>query len=269
VVSRGFEFNTRFNIILPKGRSRNNWSVFANLFHVNSKIEKISNTLQALNKRADETRTSRPIVRYAVGQSTTAIWTVQSLGIDPANGTEIYLSKDGKIVSLYDPRDQVITGDSRPDVEGIVGTNLELKGIGLNLAFRVRYGGQAYNQTLIERVENVNVRYYNVDRRVAEQRWLKQGDVTFFKGLIDPYGYAITAPTYATSRFVQDDNLLSCESLSLYYRFSDAFNKRLSLQNTKVTLYTNNLFQFSSIKRERGLDYPFSHTYTLQLQTTF
>lgn len=269
VVSRGFEVNTRFNIIQPRGRSRNNWSVYANLFHVNSTIERISNTLQALNKRADTSRTSRPIIRYAEGQSTSAIWAVRSLGIDPANGTEIYLSRDGKIVSLYDPRDQVITGDSRPEVEGTFGTNFELKGIGLNMVFRVRYGGQAYNQTLIERVENVNVRYYNVDRRVAEQRWLKPGDVTFFKGLIDPYGYAISSPTYATSRFVQDDNSVNCESLSLYYRFSDGFNKRFGLENTKFTFYTNNLFQFSSIKRERGLDYPFSHSYTIQLQTSF
>ncbi len=149
-------------------------------------------------------------------------------------------------MDVYNPLDQVITGDSRPSVEGTFGTSLEQRGIGLNLTFRVRYGGQAYNQTLIDRVENVNVRLYNVDRRVAEQRWMAPGDVTFFKGLLDVQGLALTTPTYATSRFVQNDNMLSCESVSAYYRFSDKFNNRLRLQNTRITFYTYNLFQFLS-----------------------
>src|SRR5690606_2451084 len=107
----------------------------------------------------------------------------------------------------YNPLDQVIVGDTRSRVEGTFGTNFEHNGIGLNAFFRFRVGADAYNQTLIDRVENVNVRLYNVDRRVAEERWMKQGDLSFYKGLLDPDGYAITEPTYATSRFVQKDDL--------------------------------------------------------------
>jgi TonB-linked SusC/RagA family outer membrane protein len=266
VTGRGWEAFIRANII-AKPRSRDNWSVFLNLFSVKSRIEKISDKLAAMNKRADTSLVTRPITRYAEGQSTSAIWAVRSLGIDPANGQEIFLSKDGKIVSNYNTLDQVINGDTRPDVEGTFGTNLELKGVGVNMAFRFRYGGQAYNQTLIERVEAVDVAYYNVDQRVANGRWTKPGDQTFFKALYTSGGYPIQ--TFSSSRFVQDDNSLSCESISLYYRFSDALNKKFGLQNTKVTLFSNEVFRFSTIKRERGLDYPFSRIFTLQLQTTF
>lgn len=268
VVGKGWELNARYTIY-GNPRKRDNWSVFANLFSVKNKIEKVSNTIAKLNETANATKTTRPITRYAEGQSTSAIWAVPSLGIDPASGYEIYLTRNGTLSNIYNPLDQVIVGDTRAKVEGTFGTNLEVSGIGFNVFMRLRVGGQAYNQTLIERVENVNVGLYNVDRRVMDDRWRKPGDLTFFKGLIDYAGFANSEPTYTTSRFVQDDNQLVCESMSLYYRFPDLFNKRLKIQNTKITLFTSDVFRFSSIKRERGLDYPFARTFTLQLQTSF
>ncbi len=266
--AKGWELYTRYNI-LANSTNRNNWSVFVNLFSVKTKITKVSNTIAALNKAANEELSSLPITRYAEGQSQTAIWAVPSLGIDPASGYEIFRTRDGKLTNTYNPLDQVIVGDSRSDVEGTFGTNFEYNGIGLNAFFRFRLGGQTYNQTLADRVENVNARLYNVDRRVAEERWMKQGDYVFYKGLIDADGYAITTPTYATSRFVQNDNLLSLESVSLFYRFKDQLTKRWRMSNTKISLYSNEVLRMSSIRRERGLDYPFARSFTLQLSTSF
>lgn len=264
----GWEAYLRYNVI-DDTRNRRNMSVFLNLTSVKNKIARVSNTITKLNETVDTTYSTRPVTRYEVGQSTTAIWAVQSLGIDPSTGREIYLTRGGKLTNTYNPADQIIIGDLRPTLEGTFGTNLEIKGIGLNAYFRFRFGGQTYNQTLVERVENVNVSLYNVDRRVAEERWLQPGDITFFKGLVDERGTTITGNTYATSRFVQDDNLLSLESLSVYYRFNDAFNKRFNISNTRVSAFTGDVFRISSIKRERGLDYPFSRTFTIQLSTSF
>lgn len=265
--SKGWEVQARFNVI-RRPATRDNWSIFLNMTHVRGTIEKVSNTLEEINRIANTTKSTVPITRYAVGQSTTALWAVPSLGIDPSTGLEIYKNRDGKLTTVYDPRDQVVAGDARANIEGTFGTNLEVKGIGFNVYFRFRTGGQAYNQTLVDRVENVSYRLYNVDRRVYEQRWMKPGDRTFFKGFTNAGGQSLEN-TSLTSRFVQDDNSLSCESASLYYRFSDKFNRSLGVQNTKITFYTSDLFRISSIKRERGLYYPFSHTYTLQFQTTF
>lgn len=267
VLSKGWELNARYNII-NNPHNRNNWSVFVNAFSVKNTIEKISNTIAQMNKRADTTRSSVPLTRYAAGQSISSIWAVQSLGIDPSTGLEIYRKKDGTLTNTYDALDQVIVGDVRAKVEGTFGTNVEINGIGMNVFFRFRYGGQAYNQTLIDRVENVAYTYYNVDRRVYEERWMKPGDQTFFKGFTNAGG-APNDLTRTSSRFVQDNNELICESLSAYYRLSNQLNKRLHLQNTRITFYTGDLFRFSSIKRERGLFYPFSRTFSLQLQTTF
>jgi len=268
VVNKGYELYGRYNFI-ANPKSRNNLSVFANVFHVTNKIEKISSTIEALNNRANTTKSSTPLPRYAEGQSVNVIWAVQSLGIDPASGLELFRKRDGSMTTTYDPADQVIVGDATPTLSGTFGTNMELNGIGFNLYLRFNFGGDAYNQTLVDRVENVNVGMYNVDRRVAEQRWQAPGDIAFYRGILDYRSNATPAITYATSRFVQRNNFITGESASVYYRFSDKFNKRIGLQNTKITLFSSELFRLASIKRERGLDYPFSRSFTLQLQTTF
>lgn len=267
VLSKGWEVNARYNII-NNPRNRNNWSIFVNAFSVKNTIERISNTIAQMNKKADTSKSTLPLPRFAAGRSISAIWVVESLGIDPSTGVEIYRKRDGSLTNTYDPLDQVIMGDTRASVEGTFGTNAEINGIGMNVFFRFRYGGQAYNQTLIDRVENVAYTYYNVDRRVYEERWMKPGDHTFFKGFTNAGGMQ-TDETKASSRFVQDNNELICESLSAYYRFPDQLNKRLRLQNTRITFFTSDLFRFTSIKRERGLIYPFSRTFSLQLQTSF
>lgn len=267
VLSKGWEINARYNII-NNPQNRNNWSIFVNAFSVKNTIERISNTIAQMNKKADTSKSSLPLPRFAAGRSISSIWVVESLGIDPSTGQEIYRKRDGTLTNTYDPLDQVIMGDTRADVEGTFGTNVEIDGIGMNMFFRFRYGGQAYNQTLIDRVENVAYTYYNVDRRVSEERWMKPGDHTFFKGFTTASGQT-QDETKASSRFVQDNNELICESLSAYYRFPEKLNKRLRLQNTRITFFTSDLFRFTSIKRERGLNYPFSRTFSLQLQTTF
>lgn len=269
VLNKGYELYGRFNIIANPA-NRNNWSVFANVFHVKNTIEKVSKTIEALNNRSNTIYSTTPLPRYAEGQSKNAIWAVKSLGIDPASGNELFQTLNGDVTTKYNPADQVIVGDETPTLQGTFGTNMEINGIGFNVYLRFNFGGDAYNQTLIDRVENVNVNYYNVDSRVANDRWQKPGDVAFFKGILDYTGTPLNQPrTYASSRFVQKNNFIAGESASIYYRFADKLNKRLGLQNTKVTLFTSDLFRLGSIKRERGLDYPFSRSFTLQLQTTF
>lgn len=267
VVSKGYELRLNYTIFTNPS-NRDSWSVFASGMHVTSKVERISNTLEALNKKNADSLSATPLPRYAEGRSTTAIWAVPSLGIDPSTGREIYLTRNGQKTNNYDPLDQIIVGDARADLLGTFGTNLEIRGIGLNLFFEYRLGGQAYNQTLINKVENADIRR-NVDRRVYEDRWREPGDQTFFKGIVSVEGYTVTGNTYNTSRFVQNDNWLSLRNASVYYRFPKSLNNRFGLKDTKISLFSSQLFWLSTIRQERGLDYPFSRSFTFQLQTTF
>ncbi len=123
---------------------------------------------------------------------------VRSLGIDPMNGDEIFLSADGKMVYKWDPKDQVVVGDDLPKVSELSVLILNIKGFSVNTSFYYRLGGQYYNQTLVNKVENADIQY-NVDRRMYTDRWTTPE----LRLNIKPFNSSepFTRPT---SRFVQD-----------------------------------------------------------------
>ena len=76
-----------------------------------------------------------------------AIWAVRSLGIDPATGDEIFLTKDGETTTEWKAEDQVVCGDAMPECSGTFGINMDYRGIFLNMSFYYQFGGQTYNQS--------------------------------------------------------------------------------------------------------------------------
>lgn len=242
-------------------------NVFASAAHNKNTLKKISNSLRAWNDAQDasalENKTTAPQVKYFEGCSMNAIWAVPSLGIDPQNGKEIFVKRDGTVTYEYDMNDQVVCGDTQPKWNGLFGINGEINGWGWNISMNYRWGGQIYNSTLVSKVENADI-HYNVDKRVMTERWQKPGDMALYKAITD------LSTTYPTSRFVQDYNLFTLSSLSVYYDFRNCkFVKNSFLERMKITAYTNDLFVISSIKTERGTDYPYARTFSLSAQVTF
>jgi hypothetical protein len=275
----GLEAKLTYNV-WSNPRNRSFLSITAAAVHNKNRILSISDALKSSNEEQDKIANDRfnnkPISKYYDGMSMNAIWAVRSLGIDPANGQEIYLDKNGNKTYTYSASDMVVVGDKMPKVSGTWGINGEYKGWGLNMAFRYMYGAQLYNQTLIDRVENVDMSY-NVDKRVLSSTWQKPGDVKPFKALgsveiQNPDGtwtrkYIRTQPS---DRFVQDRNELSLASLNLsfdFYRYK--FIKQLGMERLRCAFYTNDVFMLSSISVERGLSYPFSRKFSFAVQATF
>ena len=264
--NKGFEAFINGRVFQNKG-GRDYINIFASVAHNINTLKKISNSLKAWNEAQDkemiEKGTVTPSVKYYEGCSMNAIWAVKSLGIDPQYGREIFVQRDGTVTYEYDIKDQVVCGDYMPKYNGNIGINGEINGWGFSITANYRWGGQMYNTTLVEKVENAPIEY-NVDRRVLTGRWQQPGDIAQFKAITD------RSITYPTSRFVQDYNLLTLSNLSVYYDFRNCkFMKNCFLERLKITAYTSNLFTVSSIKVERGTSYPFARTFSLNAQITF
>lgn len=248
----------------------NDWniSVFANLAHNKNRIVSISNALSSYNEKADEEQAAddeyktKPMVRYKEGKSSTAIYAMKSLGIDPATGKELFQRQDGTNTYVWDPKESVVCGDTEPKVNGAFGTNVTYKNFNLNMSFSYKLGGQVYNQTLISRVENADPKK-NVDRRVLEQRWQKPGDHTFFKDIND------NSTTPANSRFIQDENVLQLASMSLSYDLKREWLRPIGFDVVRFTAMFNDLFRLSTVKRERGISYPFARNMSLGVMLQF
>ncbi|MBQ8463856.1 MAG: SusC/RagA family TonB-linked outer membrane protein [Prevotella sp.] len=245
-------------------RGQSYFSLNGSIAHNVNKVSKISDALSSFNRGQDSRNTTSPIIRYEEGQSMSVIWAVQSLGIDPATGREMFLKKDGSTTYDYTTDDYIIAGDSNPKVHGTFGLNGEYRGAGLSVLFSYQLGGDYYNQTLVDRVENVNIAN-NVDRRVFSDTWNTAGDVALYKHIS-----STPTTTYASTRFVQRNNMLDLTSVSAYYDFKNcSWLRKAHLERLRVTGYINDVFHLSTVKAERGLSYPYARSFSFSLTTTF
>ena len=275
IENRGFELDFRSEIINTR-----DWyvAVYANLAHNENKILKVAETLKDYNARVDaflndpaqqhNISGTKTYKKYQEGGSESSIWAMQSLGIDPATGEELFLTPDGKVTNIWNSTQQVVVGTTEPDAQGSFGINARWKNFSIYATFMYQWGGQTYNSTLVEKVENVNVYDYNADRRVLTGRWQKPGDVTAFKKLESGRDTGIDS-TQPTSRFVQDYNWLSLNSLTLGYDFDQKLIQPLHLTMLRFEVGANDLFRISTVEQERGLSYPYSRTINFSLKASF
>ncbi|WP_421918589.1 SusC/RagA family TonB-linked outer membrane protein [Marinifilum sp.] len=269
--NKGFSFSARYDLIRKKDFNLN---IFVNGSQNRNKILSISNALKRFNEasntahendnqftsdRADASHLYNN--QFREGKSTTAIYAVQSLGINPTNGEELFLNKDGSTTYEWDASQKVIAGNTAPDLQGSMGLNVRYKNFIASANFQYSIGSQAYNHTLVSKVENAYI-HNNVDRRVLEDTWMQPGDVK-------PFGNPNGAYSYASSRFVQDNDWLRFSSLSLSYDFDKTLINKIGMRSLRLSINTNDLVYWSTIKRERGTSYPFARSFTVGLRTNF
>ncbi|MBL1409473.1 SusC/RagA family TonB-linked outer membrane protein [Sphingobacterium faecale] len=237
------------------------WSANLNARRLNSSYYDIGNTLGQLNNE----NTSKNLQRYYDGGSTTALWAVKSLGIDPGTGREMFEKKDGTQSFAHDYKDEQEMGNTTPTWEGVVGSSFFYKGFSASLNFRYRVGGQIFLNTLYNKVENISVEglQRNQDKRALYDRWQKPGDKTQFKSI------SLTESTPISSRFIANENTFSCESVSLGYETDAAWTKRLGIHGFNTRVYMNEIFRISTVKNERGIDYPFARSISLSIGARF
>ena len=185
VENRGFDFSlSAIAWQQPSDRSYLRFSVM--MSHNKNTLKEISDAMKNYNRQQAELAEdeNKPLSKYFDGVSMDAIWGMKSLGIDPRNGREIYLTKDGTPTYTYSGGEQVVLGDEMPKFQGTAGLSFEWKGIGGNLSFIFQYGAQMYNQTLIDKVENADLNQ-NVDIRLYDGVWRPgdEGQVKHYKQL--------------------------------------------------------------------------------------
>lgn len=269
VRNRGVEVDANLFIIRDVSK-RVTWSVGGNLAHNVNKILKISNALEFLNSELMKDAGPNPSFLYQEGQSMNTIFVVRSLGIDPATGQELFLNRFGERVYTWDAQDKVASGVNEPKIWGNLRTMFRWKNITFNATMSYKVGGYIYNQSLVDKVENislsrqVNNPWGNLDKRALYERWQNPGDIAAFKNIRD------FNATYASSRFVMKENAINLNSLNINYEFSTEWLKKsLNMDYLSFGFYAEDLFYISTIKQERGLYYPFARKFSLSITARF
>ncbi len=273
VRNKGIEFDIYTRVLNYKDFSL---SLSGNIAHNKNTMLKIGKSLEAYNRRVEEyyDNSDRPLnekvdeskiwTKYTEGASLTAQYGMRSLGIDPATGREIFLNKKGDIVFENDPKEYVVIGDTEPKGSGSLGLYLTYKNLTFTTNFSYEFGSKRYNETLVYYVENASIESSNVDKRVLSQRWQKPGDRTPLKNIKDRY-----EQTRPTSRFMQNYNMFSLTSMSLQYELDRKFSRKFGMDRIRFEVGCGELFQLCSVKRERGLDYPFARNFNFNIMVNF
>lgn len=272
--NRGVELDIRAMVLRRKELSL---TLNFRLAHNQNRIMKISESLKEYNRLVQEKldsgnprvddEVSRPYMQYVEGISSNSIWGMQSLGINPATGEEVFITPDGRITDIWTASQQQVLGVRDPKARGSFGFNLVWKQFSLYTSFLYEAGGQRYNQTLVDKVETVSIYQSNVDRRVMNDRWSTPGQVALYKKM-EP-GRGGVSKTQPTSRFVQDYNMLQFTTMNIGYEFKRSTIAPLRLSMLRLEIGANDLFHVSSVKQERGLSYPFARTFTFSIQASF
>lgn len=259
-VSRGFNATIKYAIIY-RPADRINWTVSLSMRNGKTFYDNIGENLNETNR--DNLKTS--LVRYYDKVSSTALWSVRSLGIDPASGKETLLTKDGAYTFDYTSTDEVIVGDTRPILDGVLSNSLRYKGFSMNFSIRYNFGGDAFNSTLYEKVENISSDgiKMNQDKRALYDRWYQPGDVARYKAI------NLLSSSPITSRFVQPNDYVSLESVRIGYDFETSFIKSLGLSNLSLSAYMNDIVRFGTMTAERGIDYPFARSISFSISFNF
>ncbi|WP_169472318.1 SusC/RagA family TonB-linked outer membrane protein [Pedobacter hiemivivus] len=232
-----------------------------------SKYSGLGSTLAGLNTQNQQNQTvTTKLLQFNDGYSPDDIWAAKSLGIDPGTGREMFLRPDGQYTFDYNSAILSAVGNTNPVVEGVASTYFSYKGFNVGVNLRYQFGGDIFNTALYNKVENITYASVanNQDKRALYDRWRNPGDISYFKAISQ------TSITPQSSRFVQRNNTITGESISFGYMFDrQAWLKRVGLSTLTLTAIANDIFQISSVLRERGVDYPFAKTVSMSLRASF
>lgn len=262
--NRGFEAGASVALLDNKVHNLY-WDIGITTIKNSGKLIRVSEELTGLNENNMITNLKGYYVQnsyFQQGESVRNIKGVVSLGIDPASGKEIFLTKSGNITDNWNPADIQVIGNKEPNLFGNISSSFTYKSFHLQAYFSYTLGGDIYNYTLVDRIEN-NYGYMNTHVLANQERWRKPGDVVAFKDI------RTREKTFLSSRFVQRENTLRFSMLLLNYDLPNAWISKYNLRRLKINFSMSDILRLSNVKMERGVDYPFASRFNFGFITQF
>ena len=211
-----------------------------------------------------------------VGYSTSAIWGINWVGIDPATGRDL-VSKDGQIYDLNTYRELFnvdaweVIGNNQPDIYGGFSNTFDF-GFGLSLSVRGSYqagGEELVDYQLISQYNFINTRNLSVN---ALDYWRGPGDTNARLPVVSN-----TNPIAANmSRFLYDATFIKINNINLSYSVPVA-GLKVPLDDLSVFVDASNVAYWYRDNppagrngiREFKFVYPQARTLSLGLRTRF
>lgn len=223
--------NTGVDVNLVADIIRNkdwNWSVRANFNYNRNRITELFNG-------RDSYTVANTGLRYEVGHQAGEFYIVRYLGVDPADGKQVWLDKNDNPTKVYNEEENaVMTGKSQyAPWTGGIGTNLSWKGLALQVDFnwaakKYMTNNDAYflQNAAMGGSQNQTVEMLNV--------WTKPGDVTIYPNATETIQF--------DSRLLEDASFLRLKALTLSYALPKNILNKFKFDNVLLHFTGRNLW---------------------------
>ncbi|MRX68510.1 TonB-linked outer membrane protein, SusC/RagA family [Flavobacterium resistens] len=246
--NKGFEFTTRIKWIK---NDRFKWTTSFNISTVKNKVTELKGL-------GSDYSVATLALAQKVGYSTTTLWGINWVGVDPATGRDL-LEKDGKIYdaatykSLYTNADWVPIGDKQADAYGGFNNNFTInKNIVLSIRGAFQIGGDFMVQdVLIDKYSNTLNRNLSVN---AYDHWRQPGD------LVSQSSVSSSPINANLSKYIYDATFLKISDVNLSYNVP---LKKTFLDNLTVFADASNVWYWYKEKSPKGMNgiREFNYTY--------
>lgn len=261
MVNRGVELNVEGTVIHTKAFM---WTVGANISYN-------KNTLKELYAGVNEYVDSTTGIKYVVGRPIGEFFLVRYAGVNPANGDQLWYTKDGQITNEYNESDKVMTGKSADAPwQGGFNTNFGWKGLTLSAQFTWVADRWMMNNDRFFEEGFGQFDMYNQSKRMLYDRWKNPGDITD----IPRHGSTGQFDTH----LLENASFLRLKNLMISYSLpKKLLDKTKFFTSARINAQAQNLLTFTSFT---GLDpesssnmyqaqYPMSRQFTFGLDFTF
>jgi TonB-linked SusC/RagA family outer membrane protein len=217
---------------------------------------------------------------YHDGGSLYSWYAKEYYGIDPANGSMLWVDKDGNPTHDYQLARQIEYGSPIPKVQGGFGTELRYRGLSLRANFSFLSGNKIYNYFRRYVDHDLQDVGFNVMMpRDDWKLWQKPGDVANH-----PLPQNASNSFDPSTRYIEDGSYLKIRNITLAYELPNAWVSKLKLTGLTVSVGADNLYTFTdfwgqdpevSINPGNGLPgyaefkYPNNKQYVIGIQVRF
>lgn len=207
MLNRGIELSASYDIISNKDMF---WSVSANINYNKNKITELFGG-------RNEYVLANTGIKYEVGKPYGEFYYVRWVGVDPQDGQQIWLDKDGKETKVYDENNAAFTGKQQfAPWAGGFSTRFDWKGFSVNADFFMLGKYIIDNDRYF--VENPNFVGQLNQTVEMENMWTTPGQVTNIA--------AVNSPRYFDTHLLENASFLRLKNLTVSYNLPQSFLRK-------------------------------------------
>ena len=234
IVNNGFELEAVGDIV----RGDFNLSVFGSISTNNNEV------LNLDNGGEDIINANSGITVLREGQKVNTFYLVRFAGVNPANGEQLFLDKDGNVTNVWNGDDAVALEGKTPLPThfGNFGLNAGWKGIQLNVNFYYQGGNYTMNYAFNQgQLADGSSSARNNQRVDAFNYWKNPGDV----GVLPKPALGGSGNVVDSDRYLQRADMIRLRNVNLSYSLPKSVIEKVWLQDVRIFVQATNLWTFN------------------------